>query len=167
MRKTVRLSGLFIVIMLGLSIFVNAQTKTTASKDTENFLYEIEGVAVGTQGTYMIKVWTYSKKPSVSINQTKRNAVHGIIFKGFMGKQGLPGQKPLATPAVEKEKKAFFDEFFVEGGNFNRYVTGAGDGDLAAGDIMKVGKQYKIGVVVSVAYSSLKKALEDAGVISK
>jgi len=150
---------------LGLSISVNAQAKKKADKDTEDFVYEVEAVSVGTQGTYLIKVWSYSKKPTVAINQSKKNAVHGIIFKGFAGKQGVPGQKALATPEIEQEKKAFFDEFFDDKGNYNRFVSSSGDGDVAAGDIMKVGKKYKIGVVVSVNVTELRKALEEAGVI--
>ncbi len=167
MKKTVRLSGLILVMILGLSVCVNAQAKKKADQDTENFVYEIEGVAVGTQGTYLIKVWSYSKKPTVAINMAKKNAVHGIIFKGFSGKPGVPGLKALATPAVEQEKQAFFDNFFADNGNFNRYVTESGDGSVAAEDRMKVGKKYKIGVVLSVNVSDLRKALEDEGVIKR
>ena len=36
-------------------------------------------------GTYAIKVYSYSKKPKVAIEAAKRNAVHGIIFKGLAG----------------------------------------------------------------------------------
>lgn len=165
MKKLVALSSLILLMIIGLSISVNAQAKKKADKDTEDFIYEVEVVSVGTQGTYLIKVWSYSKKPTVAINQAKKNAVHGVIFKGFAGKQGVPGQKALATPEVEQDKKAFFVEFFDDKGNYNRYVTGSGDGDVAAGDIMKVGKKYKIGVVVSVNVSDLRKALEQAGVI--
>jgi len=165
MKKLVKLSSLLLLMTLGLSISVNAQAKKKADKDTEDFVYEVEAVSVGTQGTYLIKVWSYSKKPTVAINQSKKNAVHGIIFKGFAGKQGVPGQKALATPEIEQEKKAFFDEFFDDKGNYNRFVSSSGDGDVAAGDIMKVGKKYKIGVVVSVNVTELRKALEEAGVI--
>ncbi len=165
MKSIIKLSSLLLVMVLGLSISVNAQAKKKADKDTEDFVYEIEGVSVGTQGTYLIKVWSYSKKPTVAINQAKKNAVHGVIFKGFSGKPGVPGQKALANPAIEAEKKAFFDEFFADKGNYNRYVTESGDGSVAAEDRMKVGKKYKIGVVVSVNVSDLRKALEDAGVI--
>ena len=167
MRKLIQLSSLLLVMVLGLSISATAQGRAQkkADKDTEDFVYEVEAVSVGTQGTYLIKVWSYSKKPTVAINQAKKNAVHGIIFKGFAGKQGVPGQKALASQEVEQEKAAWFDEFFSDKGNYNKYVATSGDGDVAAGDVMKVGKKYKIGVVVSVNVSDLRKALEDAGVI--
>ncbi|HCT31223.1 MAG TPA: hypothetical protein DIW31_10955 [Bacteroidales bacterium] len=167
MKRLIKLSSLLLVMVLGLTINSTAQSRAQkkADKDTDDFVYEIEGMSVGTQGTYLIKVWSYSKKPTIAINQAKKNAVHGVIFKGFSGKPGVPGQKALATPEIEKEKEAWFDEFFSDKGNYNRYVTESGDGTVAAEDRMKVGKKYKIGVIVSVNVADLRKALEDAGVI--
>ena len=39
------------------------------------------------------------------------------------------------------------------------------DGAVAAEDRMKVGKEYKVGVIVSVNVSALRKDLEAAGII--
>jgi GTP-sensing pleiotropic transcriptional regulator CodY len=46
-----------------------------------------------------------------------------------------------------------------------KFVSLASDGAVAAEDRMKVGKQYKIGVLVSVNVALLRKDLEDAGII--
>jgi GTP-sensing pleiotropic transcriptional regulator CodY len=46
-----------------------------------------------------------------------------------------------------------------------KFVTVSGDGSVAAEDRMKVGKRYKIGVIVSVNVSELRKDLEAAGII--
>jgi hypothetical protein len=167
MNRLVKFSSLALIVVLGLSLSVSAQSKAQkkANKDTEDFAYEIEGVSVGTQGTYLVKVWSYSLKPTVAINQAKKNAVHGVIFKGFAGKPGVPGQKALASPSVEQEKKDFFTEFFSDRGNYNRYVAESGDGSVAAEDRLKVGKKFKIGVIVSVNVGDLRKALEEAGII--
>ena len=72
---------------------------------------KIEGVSQGTQGTYLIKVWSYSKKPKVAIEQAKKNAVHGVIFRGYEGnKKGLRPQKPLTNdPNLEQEKEVFLE----------------------------------------------------------
>lgn len=161
---------LFVALLMAGSFSVNltAQTvsKAKADNDTENFVYEIEGVDIGTQGTYLVKVWSYSKRPSVATEQAKKNAVHGVIFKGFVGRAGVPGQRPLATnPNIEQEKKEFFDNFFADGGKYMKFVTVSGDGSVAAEDRMKVGKRYKIGVIVSVNVSELRKDLEAAGII--
>lgn len=146
--------------------FSFAQARMKADKATEEWRYEIDVVQTGTQGTYLIKVWSYSKKPIVAIEQSKKNAVHGIVFKGFTGTSRIPGQKALATDGnAEEEMGAYFKPFFEDGGKYMKYVSLTSDGAVAAEDIMKVGKEYKVGVVVSVNVSALRKELETVGVI--
>lgn len=139
-----------------------------ANEDTAQWRYEIEALDVGTQGTCLVKVWSYSKKPEVASSQSRKNAVHGVIFKGIPAKDRIPGKKPLVQNAsAEAEHADFFKNFFADGGAFMRYVTLTNNGAIEAGDVMKIGKEYKVGVNVTVNYSELRKALEDAGVIKK
>lgn len=155
-----------VVMVLLFATTVSAQARKKADADTENFRYEIECAGVGTQGTYLIKVWSYSKKPTVAIEQAKKNAVHGVVFKGFAGSKGAPGQKPLASnPNLEQEKQEFFTDFFADNGKYMKFVFESADGSIAAGDRLKVGKEYKVGIVVSVNVSALRADLEQAGVI--
>lgn len=140
--------------------------KRKANKDTNAWRYEIEAVQTGTQGTYLIKSWSYSKDPKVAIEQTKKNAVHGIVFKGFAGTAKVPGKSPLITDSsIEKEQEKFFKTFFADGGDYMKYVSLSNDGAVAAEDRMKIGKEYKIGVIVSVNVAQLRKALEDANIV--
>ncbi|MBK9799658.1 MAG: hypothetical protein IPP56_07980 [Bacteroidetes bacterium] len=139
-----------------------------ADRDTRAWRYEVQCVGVGTDGTKLIKVFSYSKKADVAIEQAKKNAVHAMIFQGFVGNSGsgCPTQKPLTNnPGLEQEKIEFFDSFFADGGKYMKFVTVSGDGAVAAQDRMKVGKEYKIVVVVSVMYDQLRKDLEAAGII--
>lgn len=166
MKSILTKLGLACMFLLGSSLVVNAQASKKADKDTEAWRYEIEAVKVGVQGTYLIKVWSYSKKPDVAIEQAKKNAVHGIIFKGFAGKSGVPGQSPLTTNVnLEEEKAEFFKPFFSDGGKYMKFVSLSTDGAVGAEDRLKIGKEYKVGVVVSVNVSALRKDLEDAGII--
>ena len=133
-----------------------------ADKDTDQFRYEIECAGNAIQGTYLVKVWTYSKKAAVAENQCRKNAVHGVIFKGYGGGQGCVSQRPMAsTPGVETQFKEYFDSFFATGGEFQKYAS------IMSGMIetVKVGKEYKVGCVVSVRKDDLRKALEAAGII--
>ncbi len=165
MKNTVKMTCLLLIIFAGFAPEAIAQ-KRKADKDTQNWVYEIEPVAVGTQGSYLIKVWSYSKKPIVAIEQAKKNAVHGIIFKGFTGVQGVPGQRPLTNnPNLEVEQAEFFKNFFADGGKYMKFVNITNDGSVAAEDRVKIGKEYKIGVVVSVNVAGLRKDLEDAGMV--
>lgn len=161
MNRIILLVTITFVTLIGFS-----QSKSKADKDTRNWRYEIEAVSTGSQGSYLIKVWSYSKKPVLAIEQAKKNAVHAIIFQGFTGKPGVSGQKPLSKNSnLEQEQKDFFDSFFADGGKYMKFVNLSNDGSVAAEDRLKVGKEYKIGVVVSVNVASLRSDLEAAGII--
>jgi hypothetical protein len=140
--------NLLFLPFLFLALGVSAQAGKKAEKDTKEWRYEVEVVQQGHEGTYLVKVWSYSKKPNIAIEQAKKNAVHGIIFKGVAASGRVPSQKALTNnPNLEMEKQEYFD------------------GSVAAEDRLKVGKEYKIGVVLSVNVDGLRKDLEAAGVV--
>ena len=154
---------LFSLLAVALCVPVMAGIRQKqADKDTDNFRYEIECAGNAIQGTYLVKVWTYSKKASVAENQCRKNAVHGVIFKGYGGGQGCVSQRPMvANPGAETQYKEYFDSFFANGGEFQKYASIMG----GTTETVKVGREYKVGVVVSVRKDDLRKALEAAGII--
>ncbi|WP_271405800.1 hypothetical protein [Tenacibaculum soleae] len=169
MKKHIKNIVILFITIFAFSLNTNAQKrKNKKTKDTHEWRYELDCMGTGKQGTYLIKVWSYSKKPRLAIEKAKRNAVHGVIFKGFAaGKQGCKSQKPLARNSnLENEKKSFFTDFFKDGGKYMKFVTASNDGAVAAGDRLKVSKKmYKIGIVISVNKDELRKELENAGII--
>ena len=153
---------LLIALSLLLATPAFAGAKQKAQKDTEHFRYEIECAGNGTQGTYLVKVWSYSKRPKIAAEQCMKNAVHGVIFKGYTGGNGCVAQKPLANhPGVEMEYEEYFRSFFADNGEYYKYVSLTG----ATQEMVKVGKEYKVGIIVSVQKDELRKALEQAGII--
>lgn len=130
--------------------------------------YEVECMGTGMDGTQLIKVWGYGRKSDDAIEQAKKNAVHAVIFKGITaGKSGCM-QKPLSTSAgTEQQHQEYFNTFFSKGGKYLNFVNVSTDGSINPNDRLKVGKQYKIGVVVSVAHAALRKELEASGVIKR
>ena len=158
-----------IILLLTIALFEFSNCSTSSkktNKEVNNWRYEVEAVQQGVQGTYLIKVWSYSKKPDLAIEQSKKNAIHGIIFKGYAGKDAVQGQKPLTNNSnLENEKAAFFKPFFADGGKYMKFVATSNDGAVAAEDRIKVGNEFKIGVVVSVNVSLLRKYLEDEGIV--
>lgn len=155
----------FLSIVCALALCLSASAavgKKKANKDTEQYRYEISCAGNATQGTYLVKVWSYSKKANIAEEQCRKNAVHGVIFKGYGGGNGCVAQRPLCSvPGAEIEYKEFFSSFFADGGEFQRYAS------IVEGttETTKVGKEYKVGVVVSVRKDDLRKALESAGII--
>ena len=162
--KILTISLATIALMLFMSQ-VNAQAKKKANKATLAWRYDIECAGTGSQGFYLVKVWSYSKKPAVAIEQSKKNAVHGIVFKGFSGRSvdGCTAQRPIApNPTIEQEHSDFFTKFFSDGGDYMKYVSHS---TYMSKDVVKVGKEYKVSVVVSVSKDQLRKDLEAAGII--
>ena len=66
---------------------------------------------------------------------------------------------------MEEEKADFFKPFFADGGKYMKFVSITNDGAVAAEDRMKIGKEYKVGVVVVVNVTALRKDLEEAGIV--
>jgi len=161
------------ILLLCLFLFVtqsySQRKQRLADKDTKAWHYDIECVGTGKQGFKLIKVWSYSKKPKYAVTQSWKNAVHGIIFKGFSGTgRTCTGFRPLMNKSMtEKQYKKFFKDFFIDGGDYSQYVTDAADGLIDPSDILKVGKKmYKIGVVVNVNVTELRKRLEEEQIVN-
>ncbi len=135
--------------------------KKKANKETMEWRYETEDLGVtGQQGTCVFKIWTYNKKETVAINQAPKNAVHAVLFKGY-GKN-----RPLVKDdATMKSNEAFFEEFFKDGGDFQRFVQLSSNGKIAPGDKIQVGKELKIGLRVIVRKDELRKYMEEKGII--
>lgn len=97
------------VILLMFSVSVSGQSRK--EKKMAGFVmgnYEVECMGTGMDGTQLIKVWGYGKKPEDAAYQAKKNAVHAVIFKGING--GKPGcmTRPLVTkPGAEVQHSAY------------------------------------------------------------
>jgi hypothetical protein len=163
-----KFANLFILVVMVAFILSSCATQKV-EKETHQFRYELEAAGVGAQGTYQLKVWTYSKNADVAIEQAKKNAIHGVLFKGFQGKTGvITGQKPMISDASAESTRAdYFKDFFKDGGKYQQFVSLVNNGAIATGDRIKVGKEYKIGVVVSINKDNLRKELENQGIIKK
>lgn len=156
-------------MVLGLGHDVSAQKKAKRQADeaTAAWNYELEQVTTGKQGSVILKVWSNSTKPEVAAEQAKKNAVHGVIFKGVPELDRIPGKRPLMNGTNDYgTHQEFFDQFFSAGGAYMRFVTLTTNGLLEAGDILKISKkEYKVGVQITVNHNELRKYLEQNGVI--
>jgi len=103
------LLNLFIVALAMLAVspaFGQRRAKKQADKDMKNWRYEIECVNVSSDGSYIIKIFTFSKNKNIAITQASKNAVHGVIFRGIpQNEVGCVSQPPLARHPNAQEKK--------------------------------------------------------------
>ena len=179
MRTKKPKKNLLLSMLLCISLVSYGQrAKRLADQDTYDWKYDIECYGGTAKNGYkLVKVWTYSKEKSAATEQAKKNAVHGIIFKGYAGQgRECRASRPLMNrDMTDGEYKDFFRDFFSNNGDYTRFVTYATDHKGIA-DVQKLVKnkkdrkekfyQYKIGVVVSVASSDLRKHLERNDIIN-
>ena len=141
-----------------------ALTTSSCASQQQVFGYEMTCLGVGSEGSNLLKVYSYGKTYDKSVEQAKHDAVHGILFKGIVGSNGCANQPAMVKPQEQVDNQAFFDEFFKKG-EYLRFVNISNDGSVSGADRLKVGNMYKIGVTVSVQKDALRKYLEQAGVI--
>ncbi len=142
-------------------------TLFTACKTQEKIDYGYEMICqgVGIQGSNLVKVYSYGKTAKKAIEESKKNAVRGILFKGIVGGNGCSRQPAIVSYQEREANKDFFEDFFK--GEYLRFVHLTSDGSVSPKDRLKVGKYYKIGVIVSVNKTDLRKYLEERKVIKK
>ena len=148
MKKVLNLMFMLLFVVLGVM-----------AKSDKMPQYDITGAGSGTEGTVLVKVYVYSK--SVSDNDLKRAAVHGIVFRGCSGNASGARQPAMASPTAETDNATFCKEFFAPDGQCVNYAS------IVEGsyDRVKTKKGYKSGAILQVDKASLRKELEKAGVV--
>lgn len=135
----------------------------TAKEKPDDNRYDIEMAEIGEPGTLVVKVWCYNKKPQVSEDIAKKNAIKGVLFKGISDSGRMKGRKALVEDGYESHQE-YFDDFFNEG-KYARYSRVALNNYVEENSLIKVGKLYKIGKIVVISYNDLRKQLETDKII--
>lgn len=170
MKKVVQILSLTMAVFFVAITITNAQSKNKVRKMEYNsaYNYEVATVAVGVDGTKLVKVWGYGKTSEDAVRNAKELAVACAIFRGF---PAASNGKAAKTPAIvtdsgaAEKHKAFFETFFAIGGKYLQYVNLSTDAPPSGKDRVKVNKKtYKCGVVVSIAFDELRKDLEKEGI---
>lgn len=159
--KTKRLLIAVSAFIIGtlLSCASASAQKVSGVKAKNNYRYDVEYVKSVGSGVDCVKIWSYTNKKKESVDLSKRNAVHAVIFKGYSG-AGASKRALARDINAEQTYADFFNEFFAEGGEYGRFVANVGTRSL-----VKHGKDYKIGEEVTVNTAALRKYLEGHGVI--
>ncbi len=171
MKKILKMTLLSLVAAVFVSCSAQAQSRNKVRKIEYNskYNYEVATLAVGVDGTKLVKVWGYGKTPEDAIRHAKELGVACAIFRGFpAATNGLAASTPAITTdddALEKNQE-YFDNFFAPGGKYLQYVNLTTDG--VPTDRVRVNKKtYKVGVSMSIAYDELRKEMERQGVARK
>jgi hypothetical protein len=168
-----------LLFVLVTSLFSCKSTKITVPVDFTN--YEVKALNQGTEGTVLMKVYSYGYTVDNAIQRAKMDAIHAVLFKG------IPGSN-VSRPLVKKGRAAhkdYFDTFFglykVKGGKrkmidpldineifnapYKQYVQISNDGSVDPSDRLRIGNKYKVGVVISVNLRELREKMQKDHII--
>lgn len=151
---------LFLVLSLS---FLTLSSFSRKKDPVPSWNYEVECTGTAIDGSYLIKVWSYSKTPNIDPKISKKNAVHSVLFKGYPGKPGgCTSQGALIKdPSVAHSFADYFEAFFKQD-QYLKYVNLSS----SVPEVIKTDKkQYKIAYIVSVSKDHLRKDLESANII--
>ena len=153
---------IFSVLMtFGVTLDANAKGRVVP------FNYELSVVQEGnaaTSGYKIFKVWSFGKKSDLTPEICMRNAIHGLLFRGLVAEDmGSQGSIPALVPDGYESHKDYFDTFFSSG-DFMQFIQPASKGAQQAGDVVKMKKDHKVGLLVQVNLSALRKRLEKDGI---
>lgn len=155
-------------LILGISAV--AQTADAQGKD--GYKYELasyDGSVAGDPGYSIVKVWSYGKREKLTRRECAKNAVHGIIFKGYAASslRAEDRGKAALCPGGYAEHEEYFDKFFSSG-DYLQYVQESNNGELLTTDVIKITRrEYKVGMIVVINTAALRKRLEQDGIIKK
>jgi hypothetical protein len=152
----------FLNIVLGTLLLCALATQVQAKDKEKPLEYSIQSAGSANQGYYLVEVSAMvDKAKQVSEDIVLKCAVHGVLFRGFAAAQGGTAQRPLTGSAMqEMQHKEFYDAFF-QNGSYKSYATFV-NGSMKT---TRVGKQFKVTGIVSVAKEQLRRDLEKAGMI--
>ena len=122
---------------------------------------------IASTGSFKVfKVYSYARKrDAITQEVNMRNALHGLLFKGLAAADvGTQGEFPAMVPDGYESHREYFDLFF-DSGEYQQFIQLTSKGAMQAGDVVKVGKEYKIGLLVQVNVNALRKRLEKDGII--
>jgi len=154
---------------LYLALFVNMLPSmciidNSLGSDTLVPEYEISCAGYGVEGTYLAKVSVLLPKPNEKVLENLRMAaVHGVIFKGLPASINCDGYRPfVSNPDALKNNADYFQSLFSDS-YMSSYYASVLEGTLNVSKIKK--KLYKITATVSIKKDSLRRKLEQDGII--
>ena len=134
------------------------------AKNNDNKVSEVEIAEISKDdGILLLRVYCFSKKPNIPDDTFRMQAVYNVIFNGVSSSGRKEGRPPLIdrnTPSNSTFLKRFFDTK-----QYQKFASIAVNGYVNTGNLVKECKLYRVGKMVKVNESDLRKYLEENNII--
>ncbi len=129
----------------------------------QNIDIAIKCLASELDGSQTVRVTGLGKNRKDAKEQCKKNAVYAVIFMGIHA--GECNTKPLAQSRdTRKRFQSFFDRFFMDGGEYSKYVNTA-DKKRWSNDKVRGKLEVHYEMSLRVLTSQLRTRLMEEGII--
>jgi hypothetical protein len=151
-----RISSFCFGILAVISLMLNS---FTYNKRT----YQTQCVTLESDGYVTIKIWDTKKGSKYKPEQSRKDALHAILYSGIAGGIGCATQPPILNKTEEQENfKSIEKSFFANKGKWSMFTrSSATETTLPANLGVKNWKVYQ----VSISKNELRKFLEDQKII--
>jgi hypothetical protein len=138
------------------------------NKIAGDYSFKTECLGVEMDGSQTVKAWGKGKNRSDAIEHAMKVAVRDVLFNGiYSGSQECEKRPVLPEVNVQMKNEAYFNNFFSDGGDYEKYVS-TKDGGVT-GKNAPVRKDatsgVTYGVVIRVLRSELRQKMIDDGIL--
>lgn len=159
-----------LILCLSSLLFITPIDAKKKYKFQLTYDYAIEQKRGGINGTKVVKSWAVAKNADKAIVKAKENAIAAAIFTGYaanpdpsIGAYQVPALCNNAEEAFYNNQD-FFEDFFT-GGEYLNYVHEVNSTYPSGENNVNTPKGRRVGILLVVEYSALRKRLENAQII--
>jgi len=107
------------IILIIIVLFL--VTETIYSQ--KQYAYQTECVSTSNEGYFTIKIWNTKKGKRYKNEQARKDAIHSVLFSGFMGSSNCTASNPLLKKDSEISNfKKIETSFFKKNGTWVKFV---------------------------------------------
>jgi hypothetical protein len=146
-----------------LSLVLMLETIVLVSFTSNKRTFQTECISIQVDGSIALKIWDTQKGDKYTFEQSRKDALHAILYSGIIGAAGCSTQPPILDETEEQENfKTIEKSFFSKKGEwsiFTRNSTTQTTLPSSIGD-----ENWKVYQVL-VSKNELRKYLEEQKII--
>lgn len=145
------------------SSYSQSRKRAAANADLNTSQWRYDAICYGSGGandTYLILVSTYVQNLGLALEQSRKNAIHAVLFKGIVGNnEGCEDKDPIISPEIEIAQNQYFEDFFKYT-NYSKFTTTPTGVPSEIIELDRRGRNLRVDYVISVDVNNLRAQLE-------